>query len=392
MHAFSLLIFPVLRSVLLNRVWYLALQFEIRVKCIQHSKASGFVRNRKREQLVATAVIASSSISDEHVSLPATPDQPALVTSQEDSATRYKVQNACMDTASCSCPVGTLGSICKHVVKVISLMTNRSGPDIVLALGTWAGSNRGGVKQLLQRDSSEQVYDSFRQLTECFQLEDEAQEHEKVQASSSRQDSSRAPRSDGTDEEAILAHVRKLLEQTKDKPDMRGILASKLNQAEASINQVTARNLPDLSYPAAAIDKVKDGLPDSRVRLKSFVEAGHRSNYRGNRTASTDVSGLPPAVPFSKPKPDSKKRTFRQVLQAAPKPDQENNSAAANQAVNTDPDHQIQKQSKPAAQPKARRCGTCKTCLNPRGKKGCLTNAAAKPLALLAVSQPVVLV
>lgn len=76
---------------------YIAVQFEIATKCVQRSKASGFVRNKKQEKLVIQAVMAADSIPNEHVSLPAAPDQPALVTSQQDSSKRYKVSN---DTAA----------------------------------------------------------------------------------------------------------------------------------------------------------------------------------------------------------------------------------------------------------------------------------------------------
>ena len=52
-------------------------QFELRVMCSQQSKARGFTRNRKQEQLVSNAVRAADTIADEQVSLPAQPGQPA---------------------------------------------------------------------------------------------------------------------------------------------------------------------------------------------------------------------------------------------------------------------------------------------------------------------------
>ncbi len=42
--------------------------------------------------------------------------EPALVTSQQDSATRYKVTGACTDQPSCSYPMGCQGAVCKHIV------------------------------------------------------------------------------------------------------------------------------------------------------------------------------------------------------------------------------------------------------------------------------------
>jgi len=53
---------------------------------------------------------------------------------------------------------------CKHVMKVVSLSTGESGPEIILALGTWAGTEMGGFKQLendLPADSLEQLEEDF---------------------------------------------------------------------------------------------------------------------------------------------------------------------------------------------------------------------------------------
>ena len=75
---------------------------------------------------------------------------------------------------------GTMGYLCKHRVKVIALATQCSKPAVVLFLGTWAGSERGGMSQLPQRNTSaaQPEPDSWSQLADTFELEAEVQERE----------------------------------------------------------------------------------------------------------------------------------------------------------------------------------------------------------------------
>ena len=140
---------------------------------------SGFTHKRKQEQLVINAVIAAESIADQHVKLPTQPGQAALVTSQADSGILSRVTDACTDTGSCSCPQGTMGYLCKHRVKVIALAIQCSKPDMVLFLAPWAGTERGVMSQLLQRNTSasQPEPDSWSQVAETFELEAEVQQH-----------------------------------------------------------------------------------------------------------------------------------------------------------------------------------------------------------------------
>lgn len=395
-------------------------QFELRIICSQQSKVSGFTRNRKQEQLVTNAVIAAEHIPDAHVTLPAEPGQPALVTSQSDQSIQYRVTGACTETASCSCPQGTLGYFCKHRVKVIAQLSGCKKQDIVLFLGTWAGSSRGGMQQLLKRSDTDAQpdLDSWAQLTENLQLEQEAQQHEQGMACTTKRqatiDSNSVTKSSKTGNADMLAQFQRLLDQSNGNADLRNILLSKLNQAEGSFQQLASRNLAGLSQPAQAIEKVQDGLNDSTVRLKSALEGLTKGQRRPNQAvARVDVSSLPPVAPLPKPQPSKKKRSFAQLLSnsSSKQDDKENSNVAANipdasarpvsttaapamtpaMAAISDPDmvssgvpgsagpttavSKTAKPSQPAKQPRTRKCGFCANCLKPKSKQKCLTLA-----------------
>ena len=387
------------------------MQFELRIICSQQSKVSGFTRNRKQEQIVTNAVIAAEQIPDAHVTLPAQAGQPALVKSQQDQSIQYRVTGACTETASCSCPQGALGYFCKHRVKVIAQLSGCKQQDIVLFLGTWAGSSRGGMQRLLQRSDTDAQPDSWTQLTENLQLEHEAQQHEQdASCTTSMQLASAGPSASQlskTSDADMLAQFNKLLDQSRGNADLRNILLNKLNQAEGSFQQLASRSLAGLSQPAQAIGKVQDGLNDSTVRLKSALEGLIKGQRKSKEPAARiDVSSLPPVAPLPKPQPSRKKRSFAQLLSSSKQDGKENSNAAANipaapirpaattaaQAVGPStvtsavldiagPEAAVSKQAephRPSRQPRVRRCGLCKNCLKPKNKQACLTPIAER--------------
>ena len=94
----------------LTHYWYI-------VQC----KAFGFIRNRKQEGIVASAIIRANDIPDTNV----------LICMDEDVAYVGSVNNRpkvwtikCPDSewAQCNCPVAMEGMICKHTVKVFKLL------------------------------------------------------------------------------------------------------------------------------------------------------------------------------------------------------------------------------------------------------------------------------
>ena len=133
--------------------------------CVKDGIPEGHKHNRKKEQLVASAVVASQQIPASSVILAKCAGQPALVMSQHSASTQYQVQvNSTAQT--CTCPQGQLHYPCKHVMKVISMTTGKSGPEIIMALGTWAGTELGGLNQLQSTD------DAMAQLKDNFMLSD----------------------------------------------------------------------------------------------------------------------------------------------------------------------------------------------------------------------------
>lgn len=366
-------------------------------------------------------MIAADKIADEQVTLPVQPGQPALVTSQSDHSIRYRVTEACTDAGRCSCPQGTLGYTCKHRVKVIGLLLDCSKQDIVLFLGTWAGSNRGGMKQLLERCSSDTQaevpeHDSWTQLTENLELEDEAEQHKQgITSTSGRQtqaasDSALATQIRRTADPEMLAQFQSLLEASRGNADMRNILLAKLNQAEGAFEQLANRNLAGLNLPAQTIGKVQDGLPDSTVRLRSALEGRTKARRKPKPRTAVVAASLPPVVPLPPAQASRKKRSFAELLTSGRHADKENSSVAANTDVSvsgaadngvgsssaaahtgeartaagssaipsTSTVRTATKPPKPAQQPKKRRCGQCKNCLKPSNKQKCLVLAAEK--------------
>ena len=97
--------------------------------------------------------------------MPSVSTQPARVISQSSRNTRYIVTPS-QSGGSCNCPLGLMHYPCKRVITVVSLSTGKSGPEVILALGTWAGTDMGGFKQL----ENDFAVDSLEQFEEDFLL------------------------------------------------------------------------------------------------------------------------------------------------------------------------------------------------------------------------------
>ena len=126
------------------------MQLDLRVACATIYQEEGYEHNRKQEQLVASAVLASQQIPACSVTFAADPGQPVLVASKHSATTQYISST----TQTCNCPQEQLHYPCKHVMKVISMTTGKTGPDIIKALGTWAGTALSSCSQKLTAWSS----------------------------------------------------------------------------------------------------------------------------------------------------------------------------------------------------------------------------------------------
>lgn len=379
------------------------LQLDERVQCATEYKAAGFVRNSQQEQLVASAVIAAQHIPDSSVTLSAVPDQPSQVVSQSSSTTVYHVQVS-TDSMSCSCPQGRLFYPCKHMMKVLGMITGKSGAAIILAMGTWAGTALGGLKQL--QDST--AANSMARLAENFLLDGEESDAPSTGLTASAHGTALSNGATGSvasqqadhsmPREQIIELFHTVLDSADGNATLQQHLVSQVHKAQGTIEGVKARSSLGIAHPS--LTQKQDGLKNSIVRLKSRVEAPHAKRPR---PAHTSKPADAEAVPLAEPVHKAKKRSFKQQLAA--RADKENKSAASNsqpgQALAQEPAGLLQSasgqdagtgaqtaapQQQAAAQKKASnqkrppRCGSCKARQNPKGKKGCESNKALKLL------------
>ncbi|KAG0600519.1 hypothetical protein M758_11G040500 [Ceratodon purpureus] len=124
------LIYHLLKDVL-THYWYA-------VQC----KLYGFIKNGKAEGIVASAVIRAQEIPDEHVKI-SLEDDIAYVASQTNFPTIWVISSPNSDWATCNCPLGLRGNICKHVVKVFRLINVELHPADIIR---FAGSLRGTIQ------------------------------------------------------------------------------------------------------------------------------------------------------------------------------------------------------------------------------------------------------
>ena len=110
------------------------MQFDIRMQVATMHKREGFVHNKKQEQLVATAVVASQQIPDADATLLSVSDQPAArVTSQSNRNTLYVVSPS-QTGGSCNCQLGLLHYPCKHVMTSTNALQHCSRQNTIPAV------------------------------------------------------------------------------------------------------------------------------------------------------------------------------------------------------------------------------------------------------------------
>ena len=80
-------------------------------------KAFGYVRNRKYEGIVASAIIRASTIPNTNV-LICLENNVAYVGSVNNRPKIWTIHSPDSEWAQCDCPIASQGMICKHVVKV----------------------------------------------------------------------------------------------------------------------------------------------------------------------------------------------------------------------------------------------------------------------------------
>ena len=123
-------------------------------------KAFGFVRNKKHEGIVCSAIIRASTIPDANVRICMDEDK-AYVKSVNNSPKEWTIHSPDSEWAQCDCPIAREGMMCKHTVKVFKMLhPNIEDGVIVREAGTLHGVHRATpmaqcfstLSQVQQRD------------------------------------------------------------------------------------------------------------------------------------------------------------------------------------------------------------------------------------------------
>ena len=189
-------------------------------------------------------------------------------------------------------------------MKVISMTTGKTGPEIIKALGTWAATALGGFEQL------QSEADSMEQLKEGFMwADDDLADDEPAELDSACDTAdmvSAAAASNGSDalvvtkepdvnvamsDDKLVELHQKLKSSTAAAPELRHHLVSQLHIAAGIVERLQSTSACGLAHPAAAsLTQRQDGLNNSLVRLVSFVE--HPVGKRGKPAQAAKLMQL----------------------------------------------------------------------------------------------------
>ena len=230
-------------------------------------------------------------------------------------------------------------------MKVISMSTGKSGPESLMALGTWAGTKLGGLEQLQLAD------DAMTQLKDNFMLNDAEVEEAQPDSTGEAADTETADKVDSTAAVADISEVLAIKEpaevamsddkleelfqglksDTAAQPAMRHQLVSYMRMARGTVDRMAATSACGLNHPAAAapLTQRQAGLNNSLVRLVSFVENPLARHAKPAKAAGSISDAADQPAPFVKPQTKSKKRILTQEL-ADRVGNKENASSASN--------------------------------------------------------------
>ena len=353
------------------------MQVEPRIRYKSACKAAGFSNNRKKEELVTAAVIAAQKNPDSFVDLPDSPDNPATVTSMQNSACKYEVSGVGTAQARCTCPEGQLHNLCKHMMKVLAMRESVSGAELILAFGSRAGTSQKGLANLHSRSTVhlQPGQDALTELDDVYELSscDSPTQAAAVAVSAAPT----APSHDATacQREIEAVHSR-MCDMVAGEPEMQQHLLSHLNRAEGALARIQASHATGTAHPMAVLSRVQDTWGNSIVRKKVLgLDAFPKARRKAPQAAAAAQSVEAEALPFSKPKPARRKIGPRQQAKAAAvEAGQENSSAAANAKPSAEPRAPMGKPIAVKTAQRMRKCGECANCLRPASKKVCLRN------------------
>ena len=120
-------------------------------------KAFGFIRNRKQEGIVASAIIRANDIPDTNV-LICEDEDVAYVGSVNNRPKVWTVKSPNSEWAQCDCPAAKEGMICKHCIKVFKMLhPGIQDGLIVREAGTRHGTQRGTPMKHVYKRISQQT-------------------------------------------------------------------------------------------------------------------------------------------------------------------------------------------------------------------------------------------
>lgn len=117
-------------------------------------KRFGILVNHKAEQRVQAAIQAAQEIPNSAVHSQDEKHKLVLVDSTAERGVQHQVVHAGGAMGACSCPEGCRGSVCKHLIKVMTSLLGVSEAQIRRVCGTLLGSSAGGMAQLTQQGPS----------------------------------------------------------------------------------------------------------------------------------------------------------------------------------------------------------------------------------------------
>lgn len=110
-------------------------------------KQHGFVHNMKQEKFIINAILKDKQIPNHRVMLPIAEDAPIIVSSHNNLSNSYLMYSLDCEWACCDCRWALKGDICKHEIKILKIMVERT---IKCNCGFLKGVVGGGLQNMLQ--------------------------------------------------------------------------------------------------------------------------------------------------------------------------------------------------------------------------------------------------
>ena len=275
---------------------------------------------------------------------------------------------------------------------MISISQGLSGGQIILALGTRAGSSQAGLANLHSSTVSQpqSKAHALTELDSIYGLSGSEPEPDTAAKPKPAPAAVPAPLHDSTAcHQQIQTAVSRMRDMVADDAEMQQHLLSQVNSLEGKLAAIQASHATGTTHPMAALSRVPHTWGNSLIRKKTIGLDGFPKSKR-RKTAQPAAASQPAeaeAAAFSKVKPSRKKVDPKQQAKAATaqadqaeQTEQENSSAVANAMPAASPSAAARPSGKAPRAAKQSRCGQCHTCNHLSLKEGCPRNKEQKAL------------